>query len=295
MSLYLLSVTHGLRNLSVKLIWIVMRGFKYTSLNRHMSSLEASSSSVRQHLSLLLWKPKVHSRVDRIPVLVFFFWSQVKPAHSLLELLQVIIIYTCTPESPKRSSSLRISDWHFLFVSLIFQVCHILPNLILLYLINLTFGEECRPIPYYKLHYQNFPAFFYFILLKYKYFHQPVPNYTKPTYLFTYIGSMSILPFIFNNNNNNNRLKSWLCCEYLPINPRFSLWWHPVCYSRVVFTCVLPSGTTFIYTLSYSYLCTSVTVSDTYKRTNVLLTRHFINTIHKFNMFRLLKSHLLGV
>jgi len=130
-------------------------------LNTPNSSLEASSGLVRQHFSRLLWKPKVHSRVDRIPVLVFV-WSQVKPVHSLIELLQVIINYTCTPESPKRSSPLRISDWHFVFFSLIFQVCYILPNLIVFYLINLTFGEECRPIPYYKLHYKIFRPFFTF-------------------------------------------------------------------------------------------------------------------------------------
>jgi len=66
-------------------------------------------------------------------------------------------------------------------------------------------------------------------------------------------------------------LKSCLCCEYLPINSRFSLWWYPVYYSRAVFTYVLPSETTFIYSLSYSYPCASVTVSYTYKRTHVLL------------------------
>jgi len=177
-------------------------------------------------------------------------------------------------------------------------VCYILPNLILLYLFNLTFGEGCRPIPYYKLQYQNFPTFCYFLLLKYKYFHQPVPNYTKPTYLFAYIGTMSIQPFIFNNtnnNSNNNILKSWLCCEYLPINFRLSLLWHPVCYSLAVLTHVLPSETTFIYTLPYSYLCNSVTISNTYKRTHVLLNHHFINTINKSNIFQPLKSHLQGV
>jgi hypothetical protein len=75
MSLYLITVTHGLWKLSVNLIWIVTRCFKYTKLYTHMSSLEANTGSVRQHLSRLLWKPKVHSRVERYLFLLETKWN----------------------------------------------------------------------------------------------------------------------------------------------------------------------------------------------------------------------------
>ena len=86
-----------------------------------------------------------------------------------------------------------------------------------------------------------------------------------------------------------------MCCEYLPIDPRFSLWWYPVCYSRAMFTYVLPSEITLACTLSSSYLCTSVAISNTYNRTHVLLNHYFINTIHKPNIFQPLKNYLQGV
>lgn len=102
------------------------------------------SRSANQEISISLWNPKVHYRVDNSPSLVLPL-SQMKPAHVLVVNITLNIFLPSTPRCSKSYISVRLSQQYLqdLLSSRMHVAC--LVHIVLDDTMQLTKGTKITP------------------------------------------------------------------------------------------------------------------------------------------------------